>query len=145
MSDHAKSVIPGNADVSIYDIMARCALNEEDETELMRYTQSKARPRARAFPNATLGGAPQAERPGSGAGPACLLFHSRQISWPLIFSPPPHFTRTPGSQGMMFISTPFSRAAAYRLERMGVQARLCPPLPGAPAVMPPENPACTAG
>src|SRR6187402_2396064 len=25
MSDHAKSVIPGNADVSIYEIMARCA------------------------------------------------------------------------------------------------------------------------
>jgi len=50
MSDHAKSVIPGNADVSIYDIMARCALNEEDETELMRYTQSKARPHARACP-----------------------------------------------------------------------------------------------
>jgi len=65
MSDDAKQVIPGNAEVSIYDIMARCALNEKDETILMRYVQSK---------------------------------------------------------GMEFISTPFSRAAAYRLERMGVSA-----------------------
>jgi len=65
MSDEAKLVIPGNADVSIYEIMARCALNEEDETTLMKYVQS---------------------------------------------------------QGMYFISTPFSRAAALRLERMNVPA-----------------------
>jgi len=65
MSDEAKSVIPGNADVSIYDIMARCALNEADETTLMNYVQA---------------------------------------------------------QGMHFISTPFSRAAALRLERMNVPA-----------------------
>lgn len=65
MSDEAKSVIPGNADVSIYEIMARCALNEEDEIKLKEYVESK---------------------------------------------------------GMIFISTPFSRAAAYRLERMGVEA-----------------------
>lgn len=65
MSDEAKSVIPGNADVSIYEIMERCALNEEDEIKLKEYVESK---------------------------------------------------------GMIFISTPFSRAAAYRLERMGVQA-----------------------
>lgn len=65
MSDEAKTVIPGNADVSIYDIMARCALNEEDEKALKEYVESK---------------------------------------------------------GMMFISTPFSREAAYRLERMDVQA-----------------------
>lgn len=65
MSDEAKAVIPGNADVSIYEIMARCALNEEDETKLKEYVESK---------------------------------------------------------GMIFISTPFSRAAAYRLERMGVKA-----------------------
>lgn len=65
MSDEAKSVIPGNADVSIYEIMERCALNEEDETALKEYVESK---------------------------------------------------------GMLFISTPFSREAAYRLERMGVQA-----------------------
>lgn len=65
MSDEAKKVIPGNVDVSIYEIMERCALNEEDETALKEYIESK---------------------------------------------------------GMMFISTPFSREAAYRLERMGVQA-----------------------
>lgn len=65
MSDEAKAVIPGNADVSIYEIMARCALNETDERELMRYVQSK---------------------------------------------------------GMLFISTPFSRAAAYRLQKMDIPA-----------------------
>lgn len=65
MADAAKKVIPGNADVSIYEIMKRCALSEEDETELKRYVESK---------------------------------------------------------GMIFISTPFSRAAVDRLERMGVVA-----------------------
>jgi len=65
MSSEARKVIPGNADVSIYDIMERCALNEEDETRLKKYVESK---------------------------------------------------------GMIFISTPFSRAAADRLERMGVSA-----------------------
>ena len=63
MSKEAKKVIPGNANVSIYDIMERCALNEEDEIKLKEYVESK---------------------------------------------------------GMIFISTPFSRAAADRLERMGV-------------------------
>lgn len=65
MSHLAKSVIPGNSDVSIYDVMERCALSEEEELELMRYTQEK---------------------------------------------------------GMVFLSTPFSRAAADRLERFGVSA-----------------------
>ena len=65
MSKEAKKVIPGNADVSIYEIMKRCALNEEDETKLKNYVEAK---------------------------------------------------------GMMFISTPFSREAANRLERMGVSA-----------------------
>lgn len=65
MSKEAKNVIPGNANVSIYEIMERCALNEEDEIKLKAYVESK---------------------------------------------------------GMMFISTPFSRAAADRLERMGVSA-----------------------
>jgi len=63
MSGEARKVIPGNADVSIYDIMERCALNEKDEIKLKKYVESK---------------------------------------------------------GMIFISTPFSRAAADRLERMGV-------------------------
>lgn len=65
MSGAAKKVIPGNAEVSIYDIMARCALNEADEWELKQYVESK---------------------------------------------------------GMIFISTPFSRAAANRLESFGVAA-----------------------
>ena len=63
MSAAAKKVIPGNASVSIYEIMERCALNEADELELKRYVESK---------------------------------------------------------GMIFISTPFSRAAANRLEKFDV-------------------------
>ena len=65
MSKAAKKVIPGNASVSIYEIMERCALNEEDEIKLKDYVESK---------------------------------------------------------GMIFMSTPFSRAAADRLERMGVSS-----------------------
>ena len=65
MSSAAKSVIPGNADVSIYEIMDRCSLNEEDEIKLKNYVENK---------------------------------------------------------GMIFISTPFSRAAADRLFRMDVDA-----------------------
>ena len=40
MSDEAKLVIPGNADVSIYEIMERCALNENDEKKLMNHVNS---------------------------------------------------------------------------------------------------------
>ena len=65
MSKEAKKVIPGNANVSIYEIMEQCALNEEDEIKLKEYVESK---------------------------------------------------------GMIFISTPFSRAAADRLERMGISS-----------------------
>ncbi|MGC6429628.1 MAG: N-acetylneuraminate synthase family protein [Jejuia sp.] len=65
MSAAAKEVIPGNADISIYDIMKRCALSEKDEIKLKQYVEAK---------------------------------------------------------GMIFISTPFSRAAANRLEKMGVSA-----------------------
>lgn len=64
MCSVAKKVIPGNAKVSIYKIMERCALDEAEETQLKNYVESK---------------------------------------------------------GMIFISTPFSRAAADRLERMNVQ------------------------
>lgn len=63
MSPHARNVIPGNADISIYDIMESCALDEADETELKDHVEAK---------------------------------------------------------GLIFLSTPFSRAAADRLERMGV-------------------------
>jgi len=65
MSVEAKNVIPGNTNVSIYEVMERCALNEKEELELKKYVESK---------------------------------------------------------GMIFISTPFSRLAADRLERMGVVA-----------------------
>lgn len=65
MTKEAKKVIPGNTDVSIYDVMERCALNEEDEFALKKYVESK---------------------------------------------------------GMIYLSTPFSRAAANRLEKMGVLA-----------------------
>lgn len=65
MSQAAKSVIPGNADISIYEIMENAALDETDEIKLKEYVESK---------------------------------------------------------GMIFISTPFSRAAADRLERMNVSA-----------------------
>ena len=65
MSPAARDVIPGNSDVSIYEIMRRCSLDEADERKLMEYVHSK---------------------------------------------------------GMIFISTPFSRAAADRLNRFGVPA-----------------------
>ena len=38
MSQLAKKAIPGNSSFSIYDIMARCALTEEEEIEMKRYT-----------------------------------------------------------------------------------------------------------
>lgn len=65
MSKEAKKVIPGNTNISIYEVMQRCALSEEDEIKLKEYVESK---------------------------------------------------------GMIFLSTPFSRAAADRLERMNVVA-----------------------
>lgn len=58
-------VIPGNAQESIWDIMARCALSEDAERQLKEYVEAK---------------------------------------------------------GMIYLCTPFSRAAADRLERMGVSA-----------------------
>ena len=65
MSGAAKKVIPGNADISIFDIMKNCSLNYEDELELKNYVENK---------------------------------------------------------GLIFISTPFSRAAADRLESWNVKA-----------------------
>jgi N-acetylneuraminate synthase len=65
MSKEARKVIPGNANISIYEIMERCALDENDEIKLKEYVESK---------------------------------------------------------GMIFMSTPFSRAAANRLEKMGVSS-----------------------
>lgn len=65
MSSAARHVVPGNATVSIYEIMERCALPEPDERRLKDYVESK---------------------------------------------------------GMIFMSTPFSRAAADRLQKMDVAA-----------------------
>jgi sialic acid synthase SpsE len=56
-------VVPGNSTDTIWDIMRRCALNEDEERDLKRYVEAK---------------------------------------------------------GLIFLSTPFSRAAAMRLARMGV-------------------------
>ena len=39
MTDEAKSIFPPNADVSIWDVMAQCALSLDDEAELKRYTE----------------------------------------------------------------------------------------------------------
>jgi len=58
-------VVPGNASESIWDIMSRCALSEEEERQLKTYTEAK---------------------------------------------------------GMIYLCTPFSRAAAERLEKMKVCA-----------------------
>ena len=41
MSGAAKKVIPGNANISIYEIMERCALSEDDERKLKAYVESK--------------------------------------------------------------------------------------------------------
>ena len=65
MSLRAKSVIPGNASISIYEIMENAALSYDEELEFKNYVESL---------------------------------------------------------GMAFISTPFSRAAANRLEGFGVKA-----------------------
>lgn len=40
MTDEAKSIFPPNADVSIWDVMARCALSAEDELELKAHTEA---------------------------------------------------------------------------------------------------------
>lgn len=65
MSEEAKGVIPANADISIYDIMEQCALNEDEERQLMQHVKKR---------------------------------------------------------GAIFISTPFSRAAAERLKKFDVDA-----------------------
>jgi N-acetylneuraminate synthase len=41
MSGAARKVVPGNASVSIYEIMQRCALSEADERLLQKYVESK--------------------------------------------------------------------------------------------------------
>ncbi|MFY4724216.1 N-acetylneuraminate synthase family protein [Campylobacter jejuni] len=65
MCQEAKKVVPGNANISIYEIMKKCALDYKDELALKEYVEK---------------------------------------------------------QGLVYLSTPFSRAAANRLEDMGVNA-----------------------
>lgn len=65
MSKDAKNILPGNASVSIYEIMEKNSLSEFEEIKLKNYVEEN---------------------------------------------------------GMLFLSTPFSRAAAERLERMEVKA-----------------------
>lgn len=65
MSEEAKGVIPANADISIYDVMEQCALDEDEERQLMQHVKER---------------------------------------------------------GAIFISTPFSRAAAERLKKFDVDA-----------------------
>ena len=65
MSEEAKNIFPAHATGSIYEIIERCALSEDDEYKLMRYVQQK---------------------------------------------------------GAIFISTPFSRAAAIRLAKFDIPA-----------------------
>ena len=40
MTDEAKSIFPPNADVSIWEVMERCALSKDDERELKEYIES---------------------------------------------------------------------------------------------------------
>jgi sialic acid synthase SpsE len=40
MTEEAKSIFPPNADVSIWEVMERCALSLDEEAELKRYTES---------------------------------------------------------------------------------------------------------
>lgn len=65
MSGAAKKIIPGNANISIFEIMRKCALSESEELELKKYVESN---------------------------------------------------------GLVFLSTPFSRAAVKRLEKFDVKA-----------------------
>ncbi|THH36733.1 polyhydroxyalkanoate biosynthesis repressor PhaR [Aliishimia ponticola] len=39
MTEEAKQIFPPNADVSIWEVMERCALSREDEAELKRYSE----------------------------------------------------------------------------------------------------------
>ena len=41
MSEEAKSITPGNADVSIYEVIERCTLSEADEYALMQHVNNR--------------------------------------------------------------------------------------------------------
>ena len=42
MTPEAMKIIPGNCDVSIYEVMEQCALSYDDELELMQYVENEA-------------------------------------------------------------------------------------------------------
>ena len=42
MTSEARNLIPGNTDVSIYEVMERCALSEDEEFELKCYVNREA-------------------------------------------------------------------------------------------------------
>lgn len=65
MSSEAKNIKPGNADISIFEIMEKCSLSNDEERELMKFTEDN---------------------------------------------------------GLIFFSSPFSRAAFHRLEEFNVPA-----------------------
>jgi N-acetylneuraminate synthase len=39
MESSSRAMHPGNADISIYEIMERCSLNESDELSLKKYVE----------------------------------------------------------------------------------------------------------
>lgn len=41
MSEEAKTIKPGNADVSIYEVISRCTLSEDDEWTLMQHVNAR--------------------------------------------------------------------------------------------------------
>ena len=51
MSQLARKVVPGNSSDSIYDIMARCALSEEEEYELMQWREFYTWPGRMTWPS----------------------------------------------------------------------------------------------
>jgi N-acetylneuraminate synthase len=79
MSEEAKGVIPGNADISIYEIMGRCALSESDERSLMQYVLSRG-----AFFISTPFSRAAAERLGRFDVPAIKIGSGECNNYPLI-------------------------------------------------------------
>ncbi len=92
MSGAAKKVIPGNADVSIYEIMKRCALSEEEEIKLQKYVMSKgmtfiSTPFSRAAANRLVKMNVPAYKIGSGeCNNYPLLDHIARFGKPMIIS-----------------------------------------------------------
>ena len=92
MSEEARLVIPGNADVSIYEIMARCALDEDDERALMEHVHSRgaifiSTPFSRAAADRLIGFDVPAFKIGSGeCNNYPLIRHISRAGKPVIIS-----------------------------------------------------------